>query len=958
MNKVIDPETGQEVSLDGNTQPSGNTQQQQNEPASQVIPNVTMGGVDNYLNHLFAIGEKIRNTPATMLLKQSQQKLLSEDYQSQRAKEFDGYVAQNKLNALMTHVIARGIGAEGLTKEQELPGLLQQQTASQVEENTFKKEEKQREKSALINRREAEDFFLSDAWDKKVHDLEKQYGPDIADHLNTIASAITQRAATGNGNPAEEFQGALKGLMNAYNKKTSQPAEVFRKWNPETNAYDEQPIKNDPVKKYMDRFAKLSEIKTQRELEDQGLFAQKIEEKKLPVDQRIAELSKLPTEDEQLTQDATKIASEQQARDDARLKYELSDLDSQSKFEQDLANKTMLENKNFPALVGALTDENQGQSPSQSTFAPAPDELHGLIDPETGQTISSQATVSNRQPATTSENAPINNQSSQVNPPPKSGLLGNANSIPAFFQGAYNESKDIGRGIGELGYEIGNKLGIVSDNRLNEIYQNVAEQRKTDADLLKEKYGQNNDLATGAGNIATSLISSLLPGSGAMKALEYIPKIGKLSGVLGLASKAAAGGAGSGAAMGLMTPTEGKSSRLDNIETGALTGGLAGGVLGGTLGGVGKLIQAVKPSYRAAQKADLITGDNNADVQRIRKAAEDAGVFAEPSVASGSSVARSTEAESALSKAGLKNVEGKLINRENVLRDNIKNIVSNISNSAEKKAAGELYKEVLPKQVPPDAQKEILSNPMLAKFYDEMHTSDNYNTQNIVQGSFEDFDKLKRVIDGKLNYDVFQAGGKTTEAAKDLKLALDGNPNKGIKGLREILDNIDPNYAKARQLSERGQIQKEMLGMMKDVKIKSSVGETDLFNMYHNMFDTGAKRDYFTGKLNRAGVNTDNINGLLDFIGNVEKSGLYRLIGRQSLNLGRLEGAAGADAMIASSTRNFIKGAYNKEFVNLITDPRWENEVAKINAAKTDQSKLRLLVNSLARISGIEGANK
>lgn len=985
--QVIDPDTGQPLSagVDGEAGGAGAGDAPPMASQQQAGP-ISQSGFSSYIQKLFSVADQIRNTPATVALRNAQQMMLSDEYARQRHQQQQAYQADAKLKGdpitgeggIGPRIWQQAVGNAPLTKEQELPGLQQKQQSYAVVEQQIKNETRIRKENAKVLTRQAEDYFLSPQWDDKVEQLQNQYGEEIGDKLNKISDLMLQRASTGNlGNPVQELNTAIRGLVDAYDKKK---LSTTQKWDPETASFKTIVTQKDPVDKYMEKLNKIISIKNRRDEEDFGERSTKLAEVADPVNNRIAALDQVKTEDERLNEEAKKSADGSMKRDDAVMQAGLKDLEGQSKEELKIADK-IISNDSFGALASSIADDGQ-QQPDGSTqmqetqqgdaSSSVPHGLANIIDPDTGKTFGetaggtpagqppSPAPQPNPQPPMPS--AEMGNPSAPVKavmPPsskaPKEGLLGNENSIPAFAQSAWNESKDIGRAIGEFGYEAGNKLGMVSDNRLNEVYQTVASQRKADADLLKSKYGQDNNFAIGAGEIATDILATLAPGNAAVKAVSAIPKIGNAVGILGTAIKGAAGGAGSGAAMGFLTPTEGDSSRLDNIESGATYGGIGGGLLGATIGGVAKIANALRPSLRAAGKAETVTGPITDDVQKMRDVAAKTGTFAEPSVQSGSAVAKSTEAEAALSKKGLVEIEGKLVNREKVLRDNIKSAVEGISDPADAAKASQLYKKVLGKQVPPEVQKEILSNPVIAKAYKEMHKPGNYDLENIQPGTFAEFDKLKRVIDGRVYKGVNEAGGKTTELEKDLRRALDGSEDGSRKGMRELLDGVDDTYAQARKFSERAIIKKQMLSMMDESKIKSSSGETDLFNMYHNMFDTTAKRNYFFDRLQKAGADTSQLNDLLDFVGNVEKSGLYRLVGRQSLNIGRLESSGGASAAGFAATRNYIKSSYNKAFVELITSPRWEQQVARINSAKTDQAKVRLLTQTLARIAGIEG---
>jgi hypothetical protein len=113
---------------------------------------------------------------------------------------------------------------------------------------------------------------------------------------------------------------------------------------------------------------------------------------------------------------------------------------------------------------------------------------------------------------------------------------------------------DTGRGVYQLGASIGHAAGMVSDEKMKEIQDNVDEAHSLDKPLMSTTAGKIGDIA---GTAAPAL---LVPGSGII------------------------GGAAAGAAMGAAQPVPTGESRLQNTALGA-----GGGALGG---GIGKVLKA------------------------------------------------------------------------------------------------------------------------------------------------------------------------------------------------------------------------------------------------------------------------------------------------------------------------------------------------------------------------------
>ena len=118
-----------------------------------------------------------------------------------------------------------------------------------------------------------------------------------------------------------------------------------------------------------------------------------------------------------------------------------------------------------------------------------------------------------------------------------------------FLAGAGKGLVDTGRGVYQLGASIGHAAGMVSDEKMKQIQDDVDESRNLDKSLMDTSAGKLGDIA---GTAAPAL---LMPGAGVM------------------------GGAAAGAAMGAAQPVGSDESRLQNTGLGAV-GGAAGGAIG------------------------------------------------------------------------------------------------------------------------------------------------------------------------------------------------------------------------------------------------------------------------------------------------------------------------------------------------------------------------------------------
>jgi hypothetical protein len=113
---------------------------------------------------------------------------------------------------------------------------------------------------------------------------------------------------------------------------------------------------------------------------------------------------------------------------------------------------------------------------------------------------------------------------------------------------------DTARGVYQLGASIGHAAGMVSDEKMKEIQDNIDESHNLDKPLMNTTAGKVGDI------VGTAAPALLVPGSGIL------------------------GGAAAGAAMGAAQPVSTGESRLQNTALGA-----GGGALGGS---VGKVLKA------------------------------------------------------------------------------------------------------------------------------------------------------------------------------------------------------------------------------------------------------------------------------------------------------------------------------------------------------------------------------
>lgn len=164
-----------------------------------------------------------------------------------------------------------------------------------------------------------------------------------------------------------------------------------------------------------------------------------------------------------------------------------------------------------------------------------------------------------------------------------------------FMAGAGKSVMDLGRGVKQIGTNIGHGLGMVSDETQQRVQADIDEAKRLDSPLMNTKAGLG-------GAIAGTLATTLIPGGAVARGAEGI----------GLARTAGAArtflnpttfkaAAAVGAGQGALQPVASDDSRLQNMAMGAAAG------LGGTAlaKGASAIAQPVKNALSASARKSV-----------------------------------------------------------------------------------------------------------------------------------------------------------------------------------------------------------------------------------------------------------------------------------------------------------------------------------------------------------------
>lgn len=172
-------------------------------------------------------------------------------------------------------------------------------------------------------------------------------------------------------------------------------------------------------------------------------------------------------------------------------------------------------------------------------------------------------------------------------PEPASNPTEGMTGYEKFMSGAGKSVADMGRGIKQLGAIAGNKVGLVSDQTVQNIQSDIDESKKLDAPLMNTKAGV-------AGNISGTIATTLLPAGGLAKAGGMTGAVGRT--IINPQTYKAA--AAVGAIQGALQPVASDESRVTNAAIGA-----AGGTVGlGLANAVGRLAKPVQVAIDPVRK--------------------------------------------------------------------------------------------------------------------------------------------------------------------------------------------------------------------------------------------------------------------------------------------------------------------------------------------------------------------
>ena len=328
-----------------------------------------------------------------------------------------------------------------------------------------------------------------------------------------------------------------------------------------------------------------------------------------------------------------------------------------------------------------------------------------------------------------------------------------------FMAGAGKAVVDMGRGVQQVGAGIGNKLGLVSDDTVAGIQNNIDNAAERDRPLMESGAGL-------AGNIAGNLATIAVPGSVAARGAQAA-KLGRTANAFrGLVNpnsyKAAVAG---GAAYGALSPVETGGSRMTNTAIGAGSGLVGQGAVRG-LGRVAEPIKnvggaAVDKLKAAGIPLDLAQKTGSTLLQRLKT-----GLNANPLTAGGQREVGQAQ-QRAFTKAALKTIGADSAEASQPVM------------SAAKRDIGKIYDDIAARN-PVDFDNELQTG--IAKLVNEANKELNDSQMRVLGNNIDSI--LDKAAAGKIDGKAFQNIKKTLDR---VSRGADSTLGFYARGLRDEL---------------------------------------------------------------------------------------------------------------------------------------------------------------------------
>lgn len=534
-------------------------------------------------------------------------------------------------------------------------------------------------------------------------------------------------------------------------------------------------------------------------------------------------------------------------------------------------------------------------------------------------------------------------------PPTQSELEGTI----AYRRGVQEGFTRLGEGLQQIGYGIGEKLGIVSPEEREQVNRQIEKER---IEYLAQPLSE-----TGWAKIG-EIVGETAP-------LVLIP--GGVQG--GVVMRIATAGLAGGATAGVLPTSSGDLLDAERAQN----------VLIGTAGGAGTtaVLQTVPRVVKAGAdflktprgRVRQIVGQEDIDTG-VQQIADEYGIQLTPGEASGLQEVlvseeglrtMTTEASRQLGKfirgrmgkidAKVNELLGSIITDEPIVAETILQGYKTLAATRLKPTTVDNLFSI--KTIDKTTGKEVNLGPLGRRYFEKMKRDSGWATQleTVPKNSALEFDMFKRYLDE-------QQSKLTTAGRKQAARNIDSFKKEMVAGL----DQLIPDYAATRSLASlaitRKSLQKELDSIPTKQKAISATGETIEVTDPISFFQRTMKKDSDFADLKRSLASSpkavEKLENLRTLLSAIEKSPLQRQIAGLGDEVpspaggGAFGGAAGAAVF---SGLDFFQKKRSEQMIEYITNENWNADLLKT----VDPSALRKgsveaynqLVNILSRVS-------
>tara|TARA_R110000744_G_C19356994_1_gene560971 strand:+ start:1178 stop:2959 length:1782 start_codon:yes stop_codon:yes gene_type:complete len=358
---------------------------------------------------------------------------------------------------------------------------------------------------------------------------------------------------------------------------------------------------------------------------------------------------------------------------------------------------------------------------------------------------------------------------------------------------------------------------------------------------------------------------------------------------------------------------------------------------------------------RKGGEKEALKGVNAIATKEATDAANRLGVKITPAEASANPVILSREARAlgGLDSATALKAGELHANRNAELANTVEGFVEGIlpeGKKAAKLTLDTLYKKAFTVKMNPNLVARMEKNEIYASAQKSLLTdpAEKAMFESLEQGSLGQVELIRR----KISTDAHNAA-----------ISIDGiqrGKSKALKSVNSLIKNAltksSDEYAMALPIAQRQIAQKRILDALGKVKTKGSEAGTSVYNatpdqFYDAILSTPQQRSELARQLKEVGGSSQAIDDLAFVLARLKDTPFKALNVSRDKAFGMATGGFGKTGVAVHNITAFLRGRHNLAMVELITNGKWQNALAKVRSIKDPAKQLNALSTSLAYVT-------